>query len=276
MFSFGDLKDNNSFSKAVVANSGVTLKTTESQNKEPKLSLTSYGLSEAMQGIGLYKPDGATYDVFNRELGKELEGLGAEALWTQRDDKLRPYDVFLDDVDPSTAGDIGGTAAAGSAMTTPGASGPVDPGAVLASGFSFPGEGGKEAWSITGHWGKDKGGHPGVDLIAKDGNTAGKKMLAVKAGQVHQWPNNKFSGAGNMIQINHGGGLWTMYMHMSELIAPDGATVQQGQPIGVVGSTGYSTGPHIHFEVHTGIPEGDFIRFSNQSSNQNPEPYIGF
>jgi len=121
MFNLEDLKNPQNLSKAVVRDSGDPLKTTGSQDAEPKLTLTTYSLSEAMQGVGLYKPAGYTYDVFNRELGNELQGLGQEALWTSRDDKLMPYDVFLDDVNPNTAGasGIGNSALSGSTSNGP-------------------------------------------------------------------------------------------------------------------------------------------------------------
>ena len=55
--------------------------------------------------------------------------------------------------------------------------------------------------------------------------------------------------AGNYIMINHGGGVYTVYMHCSQLLALEGQSVMQGQTIAKVGSTGYSTGPHLHFGI---------------------------
>jgi pyruvate/2-oxoglutarate dehydrogenase complex dihydrolipoamide acyltransferase (E2) component len=54
---------------------------------------------------------------------------------------------------------------------------------------------------------------------------------------------------GNTIVIEHGGGLKSMYYHMNSLSVAQGATVQQGQLLGTVGTTGYSTGNHLHFEM---------------------------
>jgi murein DD-endopeptidase MepM/ murein hydrolase activator NlpD len=54
---------------------------------------------------------------------------------------------------------------------------------------------------------------------------------------------------GYMLIVSHGNGVQTVYAHCSQLIAKNGQSVAQGQVIGKVGSTGYSTGPHLHFEI---------------------------
>jgi murein DD-endopeptidase MepM/ murein hydrolase activator NlpD len=56
-------------------------------------------------------------------------------------------------------------------------------------------------------------------------------------------------GYGNVIIVDHGDGLSTLYAHQSSLAAGNGARVARGQTVGYVGSTGFSTGPHLHFEV---------------------------
>jgi len=85
--------------------------------------------------------------------------------------------------------------------------------------------------------------HTGVDI----GAPSGAKVLAANAGTViiSGW-NDAY---GNYIVINHGGGQTTLYGHMSKLLVKKGATVKRGDNIGLVGSTGWSTGPHLHFEI---------------------------
>lgn len=85
------------------------------------------------------------------------------------------------------------------------------------------------------HTGMDIGAKTGTDVIASAGGTVIMSQY--------------YGGYGNCIIIDHGGGVSTLYAHMSKLIAKNGDTVAAGEPIGKVGSTGNSTGPHLHFEV---------------------------
>ena len=86
--------------------------------------------------------------------------------------------------------------------------------------------------------------HAGEDM----GAPSGTPILAADSGVASVYPDNG-NGYGNYIMINHGGGRVTLYAHMSAFAISGGATVTQGQVIGYVGSTGNSTGPHLHFEV---------------------------
>jgi murein DD-endopeptidase MepM/ murein hydrolase activator NlpD len=85
-----------------------------------------------------------------------------------------------------------------------------------------------------------------VDLaIAK-----GTPIHAAAAGTVLLARNGYNGGFGNVVIINHPNGTQTLYAHQSKLATHTGDAVYQGQVIGYVGSTGHSTGPHLHFEVH--------------------------
>lgn len=92
--------------------------------------------------------------------------------------------------------------------------------------------------------------HTGVDLRA----TSGTPIYAANSGKVITSTYN--TAYGNYVVIDHGGGVATLYAHMTKRLVSVGETVKQGQKIGTVGSTGYSTGPHLHYEI---IKDGDYI-----------------
>lgn len=92
--------------------------------------------------------------------------------------------------------------------------------------------------------------HTGIDIAASQGTT----IAAAAEGRiiVAGWTDG---GYGNMVVIDHGGSMSTLYGHMSAVFVGAGQDVQRGQAIGAVGSTGRSTGPHLHFEVRiNGVP----------------------
>jgi murein DD-endopeptidase MepM/ murein hydrolase activator NlpD len=85
--------------------------------------------------------------------------------------------------------------------------------------------------------------HTGIDIAAKSGTA----VLAANSGTIIKaaW-NNSY---GNMVMVDHGGGIVTLYAHNSALLVKTGDVVSKGQSIAKAGSTGMSTGPHVHFEV---------------------------
>ena len=85
--------------------------------------------------------------------------------------------------------------------------------------------------------------HAGIDF----GADYGSLIYASARGRViyADW----YGGYGNSVIIDHGNGMTTLYAHCSELYVKDGDVVERGQPIAAVGSTGFSTGPHLHFEL---------------------------
>jgi murein DD-endopeptidase MepM/ murein hydrolase activator NlpD len=86
--------------------------------------------------------------------------------------------------------------------------------------------------------------HPGVDFPAP----AGTPVFAARAGTV-TWASWRNGGYGNLVSIAHGGGVRTMYAHLSSIALRRGARVSAGTLVGRVGSTGLSTGPHLHLEL---------------------------
>ena len=113
--------------------------------------------------------------------------------------------------------------------------------------FTHPCPGYNSISSTFGWRSFDSSFHKGVDFAASTGTPiyAAASGTVVIAG---------YSGsAGNWVVISHGGGLTTKYMHMvsTPLVSP-GQSVSAGQNIGYVGTTGYSTGPHLHFQVEVG------------------------
>ena len=113
------------------------------------------------------------------------------------------------------------------------------PSAPSSSGFIWP-----VSAPITSPFGMRWGTlHPGIDL----GAPYGSAIHAAASGTV-VWC-GWMSGYGNLVMIDHGGGIATAYGHQSRIAVGCNQQVSQGQVIGYVGSTGYSTGPHLHFEV---------------------------
>lgn len=97
--------------------------------------------------------------------------------------------------------------------------------------------------------------HKGIDI----GAPSGEKVIAAAGGEVVI--STYSASAGNYIMISHGSGIYTVYMHMSALLVSEGEEVSQGQTIGKVGSTGYSTGPHLHFGVRKNGSYVDPLQF---------------
>lgn len=124
----------------------------------------------------------------------------------------------------------------------------LSPARVSGGGFLIPASG-----PVTSHFGYRRHPilgsvrlHAGTDI----GSPYGAAIWASKAGEVIFAGWN--GGYGNCVIISHGGGLSTLYAHQSELNVGEGDSVSQGDVIGWVGSTGQSTGAHLHFEVRVG------------------------
>ena len=89
--------------------------------------------------------------------------------------------------------------------------------------------------------------HPGIDIA----NNAAPVVMAADAGRV-EYAGWDASGYGNMVLIDHGNGYKTRYGHLSQIMVISGQTVARGNAVGKMGSTGRSTGTHLHFEIYKG------------------------
>lgn len=126
------------------------------------------------------------------------------------------------------------------------------------SGYVWPVPG---FYHLTSLWDEDRGAsnHGALDIAS--GGIEGANVVASRAGTIvfgnndciHNWGKDSSCGCGggygNYVMIDHGDGHMTVYAHMSSLAVSIGDYVQAGQLLGFVGSTGYSTGAHLHFET---------------------------
>jgi murein DD-endopeptidase MepM/ murein hydrolase activator NlpD len=95
--------------------------------------------------------------------------------------------------------------------------------------------------------------HTGLDIAASRGTQVGAAAAGVVALAASSLDaSGHLVGYGNYVIVRHADGFLTLYGHLDELLAYPGEVVKQGQVIGVLGSTGWSTGPHLHFEVRKG------------------------
>jgi len=102
--------------------------------------------------------------------------------------------------------------------------------------------------------------HAGVDFAGPKGST----VVAVATGVV-SFVGEKM-GYGNVVEVNHGNGYVTRYAHNAQNLVKVGETVQKGDPLSTIGSTGRSTGPHLHFEVLRDGRQVDPMAFINRNA----------
>lgn len=125
-----------------------------------------------------------------------------------------------------------------------------------------------ESWTYSHHSAEVR---LALDFVRDGGGTAGAPVLASAGGIAYR--HFEPGGAGNYVSIDHSGGWTTYYFHLAEFSVPDATEVAQGQQIGTVGSTGASSGPHIHYEqLQSGA--GQTIHFGAESLAPYP-PFYG-
>ena len=127
--------------------------------------------------------------------------------------------------------------------------------------------GGKFQWPVPGFFTISCGymgypGHSGMDITGRySGAISGAEIKSAGGGTVIAVVRGN-TGYGHYVIVDHGGGYTTLYAHASSLVAYKGQQVKAGTTLGYVGSTGNSTGPHLHFEVRI------------NGKHTNPEPYL--
>lgn len=126
------------------------------------------------------------------------------------------------------------------------------------SGYVWPVPG---HYTLTSTWNEDRGSYNHGAIDISDGSILNAEIVAAESGTVvlsnddctHNYGKEDSCGCGggygNYLMIDHGDGKATLYAHMTSLTVSSGTYVQKGQVIGYVGSTGWSTGPHLHFET---------------------------
>ncbi len=125
-----------------------------------------------------------------------------------------------------------------------GACEPISGGAVGYGSYIYP----TNKHYISGFDYSEKTNHRGIDLAGNEG----EGVYAADAGVIVYSGWNDY-GYGNMIMIDHGNGFQSLYAHLSEIYRGCGQSVGQGEGIGAIGSTGRSSGPHLHFELMAGV-----------------------
>lgn len=118
---------------------------------------------------------------------------------------------------------------------------------------------------ITGEADGTLSNHKGIDIALPGGALAGAPVSAAAGGTVIIA--RRSTSAGNWIILYHGNSTYTVYMHLQSLNVSEGDRVSQGQTIGLVGNTGWSTGAHLHFEVRVG-------GFINSTYSKDPLGYV--
>ncbi len=194
-------------------------------------------VSDVVQDI----KDAAQLVMAEAETEKEFE---EKKLIPSRDSMVNSYEVISDDTGESVAvGEIVTDGSGGGDMAASGSSFapyfvsvdavmPVK-NARLTSPFGY------RVNPVSGNYGF----HTGIDLAVPEGTPISASFYGevVKTGESDVW--------GKYVLMRHSDTFETYYCHMSEIYVKEGAVIRQGETIGLVGSTGWSTGPHLHFEV---------------------------
>jgi len=191
---------------------------------------------------------GEEFELMLEQSEEEQDALMKEIAQAEKDLKAAEYKEWLATYVPPTTRPTVSSGSTKPSTSAPSSSGWVCPVPYYTLTSPF----GMRVHPISGKWKM----HNGVDMACAQGTP----IYAAKSGKVTvaSWQNS----AGNYVSINHGDGFSSIYMHMTHYIVSPGQYVNAGQVIGYVGSTGGSTGPHLHFGI------------SYNGSYVNPMQYI--
>lgn len=117
--------------------------------------------------------------------------------------------------------------------------------------------------------GKEKSPHNGIDIGAPEG----RAVVSPNRGKVVLVGNHFFGG--NTVVIDHGQGLFTAYLHLSEVLLKEGEIVEKGEPVGKVGETGRSKGPHLHWSARLHEAKVDPLKLLDLNAEEAPRAFRG-
>ena len=251
--------------------------------KQTELAAINDEISENQELVADYdealKEEMAEFQALEEEIRKREE---AEALAASEAAEKATESEQVTEAPEAPSTDTGGAAEPSSgetesaappteAPTKPSTEAPAKPPA--ATGFIWPvpscgrissGYGSRDD-PLTGESDGALSDHHGIDIALPGGALAGADIVAAADGEVIIA--RKSSSAGNWIILYHGNSTYTVYMHCQKLFVSEGDRVKQGETIALVGNTGWSTGPHLHFEVRVG-------GFSSSRYSRNPLNYV--
>ncbi len=238
-----------------------TEKEAEIESLNTKMAETQYEIERIANEQAALAQDKADIEARDAELAAEEDAIRAEiqrqaeeAQRRREEEERKRQQELLQQQQQQQPNTGGGTANVPAAPAEPAYTVPSP----AASGFTWPCPGFSYISSYYGaRWGRN---HNGIDV--GDGNIMGGSAVAAQSGTViivnnsctHNYAKSSSCGCGggfgNYVVISHDGTYSTLYGHLTAAYVSVGEYVQQGQVIGAMGSTGFSTGAHLHFEVH--------------------------
>ena len=219
--------------KSTLVTEKKNLQTIHAQQKSDQTKLTNLSASK-QQELKNYEALIAHNEATSDELEAEISA--QEKRVASAEEKSKQQAASSNSSTGNTSSNTGSNTTDTSNSGNSGSSGTVSGG-----GFTWPLPGHTTISSGYGYRGSEF--HKGIDIPASAGTT----IVAAGSGTV-EWANYSTT-AGNWIGINHGNGVYSVYMHMSALLVSAGTKVSAGQSIGLVGNTGASQGNHLHFAV---------------------------